>query len=104
MTIAAHLLEAYIKCPSKCWLRSNGEPITDNRSTQWAQAQNEAYLASGLQRLLSEIRPEECIISPTVSSLKTGNWRLAANVLTRTQHLESHIHAVERLPSEGRGR
>ncbi len=104
MTIALHLLAAYIKCPSKCWLMSNGEPITDNRYTQWAQAQNEAYLASEIQRLLSETGHEECIISPAAGDLKTGKWRLAANVLTRTQHLESHIHAVERLPPEGRGK
>jgi predicted RecB family nuclease len=104
MTIASHLLEAYVKCPTKCWLISSREPITDSSYPQWAQARNEAYLASGIQRLLSETHREECIISPSVDNLKAGKWHLAANVLTRTQRLESHVHAVERLPSEGRGK
>jgi len=59
---------------------------------------------SGIQRLLSETHPEECLISPSSDDLKAGKWRLAANVLTRTQYLESRVHMVERLPSEGRGK
>lgn len=105
MTVSTHLLEAYLKCPTKCWLMSNGEPVTDScRYAQWAQVQNEAYVASGIQRLISEAHYEECVISPSTDQLKAGNWRLAANVLARTQRLESLVHAVERIPSEGRGK
>jgi predicted RecB family nuclease len=104
MAIALQLLEAYLKCPTKCWLMSIGEPVADSSYAQWVQAQNEAYLASGIQRLLSEANHQECTISPSADRLKAGKWRLAANVLTREQRLESHVHAVERLPSEGRGK
>ena len=104
MAIVLQLLEAYLKCPTKCWLMSICEPIADSWYAQWVQAQNEAYLASGFQRLLSETNHQECTISPSADSLKAGKWRLAANVFTREQRLESHVHAVERLPSEGRGK
>jgi hypothetical protein len=30
MTIAFELLEAYVKCPTKCWLISKREPISDS--------------------------------------------------------------------------
>lgn len=104
MTISLRLLEAYIKCPTKCWLMSRQEPITDSGNAQWVQAQNEAYLVSGIRRLLSEAHPAECIVSPSEDNLKAGKWRLATNVLAQAQHLESHVHAVERVPSEGRGK
>lgn len=104
MTIALELLEAYVKCPTKCWLVSKGEPISDSGHAQWVQARNEAYLASGVQRLLSETPHAECIISPSADTLKTGRWGLATNVVARAQCLESHLHAVKRRPSEGRAK
>src|SRR6266567_1083205 len=104
MRIALQLLQAYVKCPTKCWLMSRHEPITDGGYAQWVQVQNEAYLTPAIQRLLSETRHAECIISPSADNLKAGKWRLAANVLARAQRLESHVHAVERVPSEGRGK
>jgi predicted RecB family nuclease len=104
MTIALELLEAYVKCPTKCWLISKREPISDSGHAQWVQARNEAYLASGVQRLLSETPHAECIISPSADTLKTGKWGLATNVVARAQCLESHLHAVKRMPSEGRGK
>ena len=103
MTIALRLLEAYVKCPTKCWLMSRREPITDSGYAQWVQAQHEAYLASGVQRLLSETNHADCIVSPSADNLKAGTWRLATNVLARAQRLESYVHAVERVPLEGRG-
>jgi hypothetical protein len=74
MTIALELLEAYVKCPTKCWLISKREPISDSGHAQWVQARNEVYLASGVHRLLSETPHAECIISPSADTLKTGKW------------------------------
>jgi predicted RecB family nuclease len=104
MTIASQLVEAYNNCPTKCWLMSRREPISDDSYAQWARARNQAYVASGIQRLLSGIHHEEYVISPSADGMRAGKWRLAVNVVTRTQHLESHLHAVERLPSRGRGK
>jgi predicted RecB family nuclease len=44
------------------------------------------------------------MISPSVDNLIAGRWRLATDTFAKTPHLESHIHAMERLPSEGRGK
>ena len=83
MAIALALLEAYVKCPTKCWLISKREPMSDSGHAQWVQARNEAYLASGVQRLLSETTHAECIISPSADKLKTGKWGLEALEATR---------------------
>jgi predicted RecB family nuclease len=50
----------------------------------------------------------EVAVSPPSENLKAAQWRLAANLSARarmnTCFLESEVHAVERAPSEGRGR
>ncbi len=103
MTITSRLLEAYLKCPTKCWLRSAGEQVTDSAYTQCAQAQNESYGAAEIHRLLLRADHSECMNSPSAEDLKAGKWRLATGVFAQTPHLESYVHAVERLPPEGRG-
>lgn len=104
MTITSHLLEAYLKCPTKCWLRSAGQQVTDSTCTQYTQAQNESYSTAGIHRLLLRAEQSQCTISPSADDLKAGKWRLATGVLVQTPHLESYLHAVERLPPEGRGK
>ena len=96
MTITSYLLEAYLKCPTKCWLRSAGKQIMDSTCVQT----NESYATAEIRRLLSKTHQGECMISPSADNLKAGKWRLATDVLAQTPHLESHLHAVECLPSE----
>ena len=36
-------------------------------------------------------------------NVKAAKWRLAIDIVVRAQNLESSLHAVERVPSEGRG-
>src|ERR1700722_13492371 len=102
--ITSHLLEAYLKCPTKCWLRSAGEQIIDSMFAQCAQAQNESYGTAEIRRLLSRTQQSECMISPSRDNLKAGKWRLATGVLAQTPRLESCLHAVECLPPERRGK
>lgn len=104
MIITPHLFEAYLRCRSKCWLRATAEPATGNVYAEWCRARNEAYRVAGTKQLLSPALKGECTISPSMESLKTGKWRLAIDVRARTQNLESRLHAVERVPSEGRGK
>src|SRR5437879_3323044 len=39
----------------------------------------------------------------TAGNLKSAKWRLAIDLTTRAHDLESTIHAVERVPLQGRG-
>ena len=104
MMITSHFLEAHLKCPTKCWLRSAGEQITDSRCAQRAQAHSESYAADEIRRLLSRTHQSECLLSPSADNLKAGRWKLAIDVSAKTSHLQSYLQAVERLPSEGRGK
>ena len=108
MKISPDLFEAFLKCPTKCWLRASGEPDFGNPYAQWVRSQNESYRVTATQRLLSETPEDEAALSPPAENLKAAKWCLAASLVVKAQMnscvLESEIHAVERVPSEGRGR
>ncbi len=108
MNISSDLFNAFLKCPTKCWLRAAGEPASGNAYAEWAKSQNRSYRATEIQRLVSETPKDEAAVSPPPENLKAAKWRLAANLAAHarinTSVLESEVHAVERAPSEGRGR
>ncbi|MDN5940502.1 MAG: IS66 family transposase [Nitrospira sp.] len=105
MKITNSLFEAGLKCFTKCFLRSLGETGTGNAYADWVRAQAESYRNEGMKGLIAGAAGDEYIIgSPGTENWKTAKWRLAVDLGARTQNLESSLHAVERAPSEGRGR
>ena len=108
MRISSDLFKAFLKCPTKCWLRAAGEPASANAYAEWAKSQSGSYYATEIERLLSATPKGEVAISPSPEDMKAARWRLAANLAVHaemnTYVLESELHAVERAPSEGRGR
>ena len=104
MTITPHLFEAYLKCPTKSFLRALGEMATGNSYADWVRNQNASYRSEGSQRLTQRATQDGWVIgSPAVENVKSAKWRLAIDLTARAQKLESTIHAVERLPSQGHG-
>jgi hypothetical protein len=107
MGISSDLFNAFLKCPTKCWLRASGEPTSGGAYAEWVTSKNRSYHATEIERLLSAPK-NEVAVSPPPESLKAAPWNLAANVSVcaqmRTGVLESEVQAVERVPAEGRGR
>jgi predicted RecB family nuclease len=108
MRISSDLFYAFLKCPTKCWLRAAGEPASGNAYAEWLKSRNGSYHATQVERLVSETPKNEVAVSPSPENLKFAKWRLAVNlaahVRMNTCVLESELHVVERAPSEGRGR
>jgi len=99
------LFESYLLCPTKCWLRSRGEPPAGNSYTDWVNARNNAYVRDGLNRLITKFGESDCAIAPPITkNPKNFTWRLAINVCWKTKEVESCLQAVERVPAKGRGR
>lgn len=104
MIVSSQLFENYIECATKCWLRSRAEPPAGNVYAEWARAQNEAYRLDALKRLSAVLPESDRVIGPPISkSSKDATWRIAIDVRLQTNELESRLHAVERIASEGRG-
>ena len=103
MIVTSQLFEAYIECPTKCWLRSRAEPTAGNVYAEWIRAQNEAYRRDGLKNLLAILPKSDCAMGlPISKNSKHATWRIAIDVRLRTNDLESCPQAVERTASEGR--
>jgi predicted RecB family nuclease len=142
MAPGSQLFEAYLKCPTKCWLRSRDETGEGNEYAEWVKGQNESYRVEGARRLVETVPEDERVVAPPTENLKAAKWRLALDLVaqasspassgsvalpeptpggtppdgTRTDgtpppqpqripcRLESRLHAVERMASEGRGK
>jgi predicted RecB family nuclease len=104
MIISSQIFEAYLECSTKCWLRSRAEPIAGNAYAEWVRAQNEAYYERGLERLLAMLPESDRAMEPPISrNSKDVTWRVGINLHLRTNNLQTHLRAVERMPSKERG-
>jgi hypothetical protein len=101
--ITSHLFEAYLKCQTKCFLRSLGETATGNGYSDWVQAQQASYRSEEIKRLTQEAAQNQCVIrSIDREDVQSAKWNFAVETTVRAQNLESTIHAVERMVLEGR--
>ena len=83
MTITSSVFEAFLKCPTKGWLRATGEHCADNTYAVWVQSRNEAYRAEGMRRLSLGVSDDEYVGAPSAGTLTTAKWRVAVNVTVR---------------------
>ncbi len=108
MKITPDVFEAYLKCPAKCWLRATNEPSAGAAYPEWVKAQNHTYRMSETRRLVADSPDDEVVISPDMKNFKAAKWRLAFSLAVQAQMdscvLESELHALERVPTEGRGK
>ena len=109
MTITSQLLEAYVKCPTKCWLKYAGENAAGNAYAAWVQAKNEACRVEGINRLVAEVPDAEYMLSVAVSpttNLKTATLAICGRPASASaKYRDSYPHrracAVGR-PGQGR--
>src|SRR5437016_5632538 len=104
MTITPSLFEAFLKCPTKCWLRFTGEPPTGNTYGEWVQSEGESYRVDAAKRLVANAPADEWAMAPISEDLKMAKWRLAANVPVRielrsSRGNEAQTSTAEKSPS-----
>ena len=132
MRITPAIFDAFLKCATKCHLRSLGEIGSGNEYADWVRGQNESYQREAARRLQEAVPETERVVAPPATeNLKAAKWRLAVDLTLQIpyrpahsqvreappneeiaepggpcaeQLLESRLHAVERVPSEGRGK
>ena len=132
MRITSPIFDAFLKCATKCHLRSLGEIGSGNEYAEWVRGRDESYQREAARRLQEAVPETERVVAPPATeNLKAAKWRLAVDLVAQTpdrsadspvresrpneetrglggprseQLLESRLHAVERVPSEGRGK
>ena len=101
MHITSALFEAYLRCPTKCFLRSQGKQGTDNAYAEWVRMKRDSYRRDGIQRLREGTPREECTVRPSsTKNLGAANWRLALDLRVASQDCESTMDAVERISTD----
>ena len=89
--ITSQLFEAYLDCPTKCFLRSTGEVVTGNAFAIWNHTRSEAYHLDGCRRLTAD-QPQEfgsCSSEP-------GRWKSADWLFARSQCVSATKHGDHR--------
>lgn len=104
MTVTSDLVEAYLKCPTKCFLLSHEEVETGNAYAEWTRTKTASFRSEGIQRLVTRLAPEKCATSmPGIETLRAAHWQLATDFKACSNNLQVSCHAVERVPPSGRG-
>jgi hypothetical protein len=85
MKITPDVFGAYLKCPTKCWLRATGEPSAGNTYPEWLKARNDSYRTTQTERLIAEFSDNEVARMPGNENLKGAKWRLASSVAVRAK-------------------
>lgn len=104
MTISTDLVEAYLKCPTKCFLLSLGEVGTGNSYAEWTRTKSAHFRSDAIQRLMARLASEQCVTRmPDIESFRAAKWHLATDFVARCNNLQASCHAVERIPPSRRG-
>jgi len=53
MVISDTIFEAFLECPTKCWLQYNQKPGDDNVYTNFVKKQGNEYRSFGLSQFVS---------------------------------------------------
>ena len=104
MKITSQLLEAFIKCPTKCWLRHAGENATGNSYAIWGQSMTNECRLQGIKRLVAELPDAARVTESLTKNLKATTWDIAVDIPARASNLETRVAIVECIPSTGRGK
>jgi predicted RecB family nuclease len=98
MNITSYLFEAYLKCPTKCFLRSRGEAGAGNEYADWVRIQTEFYRNDRIKELKNIAARDGRIITAALTEGPMTERKYAFDFVARAANLESHIHFVERTP------
>jgi predicted RecB family nuclease len=101
MNITADLFEAYLKCHTKCFLRSHLAAGVGNTYADWVRTQTDAYRNDQIKELKTTAgRDGRIITAPLSEKLKAAEWGYTFDFVARAQNLESHIHMLESVAPE----
>ncbi len=105
MNITSYLFEAYLKCPTKCFLRSRGEVGAGNAYADWVRSQTDSYRNEQIKELTTSATRDGRIMSaPLPENPKAADRGYAFDFVAQAQNLQSNIHVVERTAPDEFGR
>lgn len=102
MQITEEIFQAFLKCKTKCYLRISGTVGLQPEFRDWERFLAEDFQQKCSHRLLSNFQQDECFVgTPSSQELENKKYRIVINCIVQAQRVQSHIQALERLPSPG---
>jgi len=74
MKITSDLFEAFLKCATKCHLRSLGETSSGNEYPQWVHTQDESYQREAARRLQESVPEVERVARPLGGTINVTGY------------------------------
>jgi predicted RecB family nuclease len=103
--ITTDLVAAFLKCPTKCFLRAHAEGQTGNTYADWVRAKSDAFRRQGIKRLLAGVAPDKCATgTAAMESGRSPQWQFAVDFVAQNGNLVCSCHALERISCPGRHR
>jgi hypothetical protein len=100
-SVTSRLFEAYLACPTKCYLQSTGEVAATNDFAIWNETRSESYRREGVQKLTIDRQWELAPAPPETGHWKNFPWHFAINLIVRAENMEASLQVVQRVPPEG---
>lgn len=100
LSITSRLFEAYLACPTKCYLQFKGEVGAGSDYTAWAAKRAESYCRNGMQELTAAHPLELGSGSLESGRWKNASWHFALDQLVQAQDWEASLKVVQRIPSK----
>lgn len=100
LSVTSQLFEAYLACPTKCYLQFRGEIGAGSDYTDWAAKRAESYCRNGIQKLTAAHPLELGSGFLESGRWKNASWHLALDQIVRAQDWESSLKVVQRITSK----
>lgn len=94
--ITSKLFEAFLACPTKCYLQHTGETVCSNKYAVWQAEWREAYRVNGILRLIEDHPEKTCKVPTNSSQWQHDTWDYVVAPVVRVQNLQATPHAVLR--------
>ena len=101
LSVTSQLFEAYLACPTKCYLQFKGEVGAGSDYTAWAAKRAESYCRNGMQELTAAHPLELGSGSLEAGRWKNASWHFALDQIVQAQDWEASLKVVQRIPPEG---
>ena len=101
--ITTDLVAAFLKCPTKCFLRAHAEGETGNTYADWVRAKSDVFRRQGIKRLVAGVAPDKCATgTAAMESGRSAQWQFAVDFVAQNESLVCSCHAVQRIhPMDG---
>ena len=87
MKLTSALFEGFLKCPTKCYLRSKGQTGTANPYTEWLVEKERGFRGEAAKRLMTKLSEAEVMVAPPAAEhLNDATWKLALDLPVQAKH------------------